>query len=73
MLREESTDLWCVAGVTATSNEPSLLLDGAYLVANEGYDTFRAVLTSLIERFEPDGVRFDFTGPWPPYHFVRDN
>jgi hypothetical protein len=22
--------------------------------------------------YEPSGLSFDFTGPWPPYHFVRD-
>lgn len=55
------------------SGEPGVILDGAYLVADDEYDSFRTVLTSLMDTFQPDGVRFDFTGPWPPYHFVRDN
>ncbi|MEO7217259.1 MAG: GvpL/GvpF family gas vesicle protein [Gemmatimonadaceae bacterium] len=62
-----------IARAAATSNEAGLLLDGAYLVPNQEYDGFRTMLTSLVEMFEPDGVRFEFTGPWPPYHFVRDS
>lgn len=62
-----------VARATAVSRERGVLLDGAYLVADEEYDAFRAVLTDLMSTYEPAGLRFDFTGPWPPYHFVRDN
>jgi hypothetical protein len=61
------------ARATARANEPGLLLDGSYLVENREYDNFRKALTGLVESFQPDGVRFDFTGPWPPYHFVRDS
>ena len=62
-----------VARATAIANEPGVLLDGAYLVADEEYQHFRTVLTEIIAAYEPVGLRFDFTGPWPPYHFVRDN
>lgn len=62
-----------LARATALANEPGVILDGAYLVANEDYDAFRSVLTDLIATYAPAGLRFDFTGPWPPYHFVRDN
>lgn len=55
------------------ASEPGVLLDAAYLVADDQYDAFRTALTSLMETFQPDGVCFDFTGPWPPYHFVHDN
>lgn len=57
----------------SSSDQPNLILDAAYLVADEGYDDFRLVLTQLIERYGASGCRFDFTGPWPPYHFVRAN
>lgn len=60
-----------VARATAASREPGVLLDGAYLVADEQYEPFRTVLTELMGIFQPTGLHFDFTGPWPPYHFVR--
>lgn len=53
--------------------DSSIILDGAYLVPNDRYDDFRRGLTQLIERYRAHGCRFDFTGPWPPYHFVRGN
>lgn len=62
-----------VARATALANEPGVLLDGAYLVANDEYEPFRSALTEIIAAYEPAGLHFDFTGPWPPYHFVRDN
>ncbi|MEO7041728.1 MAG: GvpL/GvpF family gas vesicle protein [Gemmatimonadaceae bacterium] len=62
-----------VARTTPASSEQGVILDGAYLVADENYDQFRTVLTELMRTFEPAGVHFDFTGPWPPYHFVRES
>lgn len=66
-LRRESG---VVEGATA---EPNVVLDAAYLVPDDRYDDFRSALTALIHQYEPVGCRFDFTGPWPPYHFVRGN
>jgi hypothetical protein len=60
-----------MARATTLANEPGVLLDGAYLVADEAYAEFRTVLTAIIAAYEPAGIRIDFTGPWPPYHFVR--
>lgn len=62
-----------VARATGAPREAGVLLDAAYLVADDSYDPFREVLTGLMTTFQPAGIRFDFTGPWPPYHFVRDN
>jgi hypothetical protein len=62
-----------VARARSVSNEPGVLLDAAYLVADEQYDSFRSALTDLMAMYEPAGLRFEFTGPWPPYDFVRDN
>lgn len=77
-IAEQAHDSLCAAsrlGLARQSQarEAGVLLDGAYLVANELYDRFREVLTGLMAAYEPAGVRFDFTGPWPPYHFVRDD
>ena len=46
------------------------ILSAAFLVRRDALDDFRRALTALVERYEPSGFRFDFTGPWPPYHFV---
>jgi hypothetical protein len=46
------------------------ILNAAYLVSREAPEPFQAKLTDLIHKFEPLGFRFEFTGPWPPYHFV---
>jgi hypothetical protein len=48
-----------------------VILDGAYLVPDEQYDAFRTALTALMSTYEAAGLHFEFTGPWPPYHFVR--
>jgi hypothetical protein len=57
---------------TASSTDAGILLDAAYLVPDDRYDAFRSALTETVGTYAPSGVRFDFTGPWPPYHFVSD-
>ncbi len=47
------------------------ILNGAYLVRRDAFEPFQARLTDLMRRFTPLGFRFEFTGPWPPYHFVQ--
>ena len=47
------------------------VLDAAFLVRRDGIADFQRVLTELVRQWEPRGFRFEFTGPWPPYHFVR--
>jgi hypothetical protein len=49
----------------------ALVLDAAFLVAPERLDNFRGALTALVERHRGRGFRFDFTGPWPLFHFVH--
>jgi len=56
---------------TQATPQPDVLLNAAYLVADDALDAFRAALTALVERHGASGVRFDFTGPWPAYNFVR--
>jgi hypothetical protein len=53
------------------STENPLVLDAAFLIPSERLESFRHALTSLVERHGSRGFRFDFTGPWPPYHFVQ--
>ena len=48
----------------------TMVLNAAFLVAPSALADFQKTLTGLAERHEANGLRFDFTGPWPPYHFV---
>jgi Gas vesicle synthesis protein GvpL/GvpF len=46
------------------------LLKGAYLVDRTREQAFRDVLQEAGAAYERYGVRFELTGPWPPYSFV---
>lgn len=48
----------------------TMILNGAYLVAVDALPAFQEVLTGIVQEREPHGFRFEFTGPWPPYHFA---
>ncbi|HJU89234.1 MAG TPA: GvpL/GvpF family gas vesicle protein, partial [Gemmatimonadaceae bacterium] len=48
------------------------VLNAFFLVDRGVVEAFRRELTSLVSKHEPNGFRYEFTGPWPPYHFVRD-
>ena len=48
------------------------VLNASFLVRRDAIDAFRRELTRLIEEHEPHGFRFEFTGPWPPYHFAGE-
>ena len=46
------------------------ILNGSFLVAAPRLADFQRAVTEMVSRHEPSGFKFDFTGPWPPYHFV---
>ncbi|MDQ3696559.1 MAG: GvpL/GvpF family gas vesicle protein [Gemmatimonadota bacterium] len=48
------------------------VLNSFYLVRRGALEPFRRSLATLAGRYEPRGFRFEFTGPWPPYHFVKE-
>ena len=48
------------------------VLNASFLLPRSNLDAFRRALTELMEAHEPHGFRFEFTGPWPPYHFVQE-
>src|SRR5687767_1052805 len=56
----------------ASRADVTLVLNGAFLVDRSRVDTFRAAVGERIREHEPNGLAFDFTGPWPPYNFVAD-
>jgi hypothetical protein len=48
----------------------TMVLNAAFLIAPPALDAFQRTLTSIVARHER-GFRFDFTGPWPAYHFAH--
>jgi len=48
------------------------ILNASFLVAPARVVEFQRALTSMVNKYEPSGFKFDFTGPWPPYHFVGE-
>ena len=46
------------------------ILNASFLVAHDKLDEFRAVVTALVREYRERGIRIEFTGPWPPYHFT---
>ncbi|MBU0703235.1 MAG: GvpL/GvpF family gas vesicle protein [Chloroflexi bacterium] len=53
-----------------TGRKEAMILNGAYLVAEERLTAFRAELESLEEECGDLGFSYEMTGPWPPYNFV---
>ncbi len=51
----------------------TMVLNAAFLVAKDTLEDFQRMLSSLVDRHGRHGFRFDFTGPWPPYHFVNES
>jgi hypothetical protein len=49
----------------------TMVLNAAFLIAPDRLHTFQERLTEIVNLRQPAGFRFDFTGPWPPYHFAR--
>jgi hypothetical protein len=48
------------------------VLNASFLLPRESAGPFQRELTALVTEHEPQGFRFEFTGPWPPYHFVGE-
>jgi PAS domain S-box-containing protein len=46
------------------------ILNASFLVAPPRVVEFQRALTEMVNKYEPSGFKFDFTGPWPPYHFA---
>lgn len=49
------------------------VLNAFFLVRRDAMEPFQRSLTNIVREHEAHGFRFDFTGPWPPYHFVGGN
>ena len=53
-----------------TGRAGEMILNGAYLVRVAREEAFREALAALRAKYGEDGVRYELTGPWPPYNFV---
>lgn len=74
-LRVAAVDVFRSPIARSAENEATrgtLVLNAAFLVAPAVLERFRRALTSLVETRGTQGFRFDFTGPWPPYHFASE-
>lgn len=56
----------------APSEQGRAILNASFLVAPQRVVEFQRALTAMVNKYEPSGFKFDFTGPWPPYHFVGE-
>jgi hypothetical protein len=64
-----------VPRVTAADAEAAagtMVLNSTFLIAPDALAGFQRVLTEFATLHDGRGFRLDFTGPWPPYHFVGD-
>jgi hypothetical protein len=57
----------------SVATDATLVLNAAFLVERAALDAFRAAIAAVVQHHQPLGLTFDFTGPWPPYHFVADS
>ncbi|MCP8313678.1 MAG: GvpL/GvpF family gas vesicle protein [archaeon] len=48
-----------------------MILNGAFLLHKSNVDDFKIALERIKSRYEPKGLEFIFSGPWPPYNFVK--
>ncbi len=53
-----------------TGRDDAMILNGAYLVADDGA-ALAAEVAALQAEHGPRGVSFEVTGPWPPHNFVE--
>ena len=58
--------------IPAAPKAKNLRLNAAYLVARDREHDFRATLDVLGREHAGLGIRYDVSGPWPPYNFVTD-
>jgi Gas vesicle synthesis protein GvpL/GvpF len=55
---------------SSTGSGGRAVLDASFLVQRDQLAGFSAAVGALAQRHEPSGFRFEFTGPWPAYHFA---
>jgi len=49
----------------------NMIVNGAFLVKKEKIQVFKGELEKLEKENADRGLKFQFSGPWPPYNFTR--
>lgn len=73
-LRDKSMEVVLEQPVNAGAprEQGRAILNASFLVSPARVVDFQRALTAMVNKYEPSGFKFDFTGPWPPYHFVGE-
>lgn len=50
--------------------EAQAVLNAVFLVRRDGFESFRRRVSESVADHRGRGFHFEFTGPWPAYHFV---
>lgn len=50
--------------------EAQAVLNAVFLVRRDGFEEFRRRVSDVVAAHKDRGFHFEFTGPWPAYHFV---
>jgi hypothetical protein len=58
-------------GQDVTGRKEDMVLNAAYLIADEYLEAFQMELEKLRDENDGLGFSYELTGPWPPYSFVR--
>jgi hypothetical protein len=69
--RAEQAERLPIAVQSDSSDAEVPVLHAAFLVADEALPGFERALADLVGHFSALGFAWEFTGPWPPYHFVE--
>lgn len=67
-----SSRLYAPQNPALTGRREHMLLNGAYLVDDDGIDAFRSAVMFLDAGARREGVHVELTGPWPPYSFTAE-
>lgn len=67
-----SSRLYAPQNPALTGRHEHMLLNGAYLVEDDGLDAFRSAVTFLDAEGRRDGLHVELTGPWPAYSFTAE-
>jgi len=54
-----------------TGKLESMILNAIYLIQEKNIQDFKQEIKRLNREMEPKGFKFEYSGPWPPYNFVK--
>lgn len=57
----------------AHGREAEMILNAAFLVEHTRVEDLQHTVLALQDRWAPEGLLVELTGPWPPYNFVSDS